>query len=84
MTYDELMKTITLNKVYPIKGPELETKKDENKRTFKFRPTGVILVDRTRVRVFGVDKHEVWCRLDFKLKTMPKWLKREMEKAAKK
>lgn len=76
MNYNELVKTFQLNRAYPFKGPELETKKNEQGKTYKFTVSAVSLISRDTVVVYGQDKHEVWCNKKFKLKTMPKWLKR--------
>jgi len=74
--YDQLMKTLQMNRAYPMKGPELETKADDRGKTYKFNVSAVALVSRQTVVVYGQDKYEVWCKKTFKTKTMPKWLKR--------
>jgi hypothetical protein len=70
------MKTLQLHRAYPMKGPELETKRDDRGKTYKFNVSAVALIARDTVVVYGQDKYEVWCKKQFKTKTMPKWLKR--------
>lgn len=84
MTYDERMKIFQTGKGYPLThNKELETKKDKFGKTYKFVPTYFIIVDSRTVKVLGQDKHEAWCSLTFKAKTLPKWLKRCMTDAEK-
>lgn len=84
MTYDECMKTFQIGTAYPLThNRELETKKDKFGKTYKFIPNSFQILDHKTVRVWGQDKHEVWCNLNFKAKTLPKWLKRCMTDAQK-
>lgn len=59
----------------------LETKKDVNKRTYKFLPSHFIVITRDRVRVVG-QAEGIWCAVDYKAKAVPKWLRREMVRVA--
>lgn len=79
--YNNLMTMFTVRKPYAINGPMLETKKDVNKKTFKFLPSHFIVITRDRVRVVG-QADSVWCAIDYKAKAVPKWLRREMTKWA--
>lgn len=84
MTYDECMKTFQIGRAYPLShNKELETKKDVNGRTYKFKPSAFAIIDNRTVKVYGQDNKEAWCTLTFKAKTLPKWLKRCMIDAEK-
>jgi hypothetical protein len=78
------MKIFQLGRAYPLKhNKELETKKDKLGKTYMFMPSHFVIIDSRTVRVMGQDKHEAWCSLTFKAKTLPKWLKRCMTDAQK-
>lgn len=79
MLYDELMKTIQLNKVYPLDGPELKTKPNRLGATYKFKVSHVSVVSRNVVRVHGLAGN-AWCRVDYSFKSVPKWLKEALKK----
>lgn len=70
------MTIIAIGKAYPLKARELETKKDQKGKTYKFTASAFAFTSHNRVRVYGQDKHEAWCTLDFKATQAPKWLKR--------
>lgn len=80
--YNNLMTTFIVRKPYAINGPMLETKKDVNKRTYKFLPSHFVVLTRDRVRVVGQSEAKVWCAVDYKSKAVPKWLRREMTRVA--
>lgn len=84
MNYDDCMKTFQMGRAYPLRhNKELETKKDAKGRTYKFMPSHFVILSNTTVKVMGQDQHEAWCALNFKAKTLPKWLKRSMQDAHK-
>lgn len=73
------MKTLQVGRQYPIKGPELKTKKDKFGKRYSFAVTNVVIYSRNIVRVMGQDSMQAWCRVDYKFKEMPKWLKAELK-----
>lgn len=79
MAYDELMKTITLNRPYPIEnGPMLQTRKNLKGQRYEFRAEYIRFVSRKTLEVLGRDEHQVWGNLSYELKSVPKWLKEQL------
>ncbi len=81
MMYNELVKTFQIGRAYPVDGPELESKQDKFKKTYKFKVSHFVVMSPERVRVYGQCEDKAWCTLDYKPRTLPKWLRRKMEKA---
>ena len=80
--YNNLMTTFTVRRPYAINGPMLETRKNALGETYKFLPSHFIVITRDRVKVVGRTENRVWCGVDYKSKSVPKWLRREMTRTA--
>jgi len=72
-----------MGRAYPIDERPMKTKRDELGRTFEFRATHLQIWLKNKIRVWGPDKDGIWCRRSYKLKKLPKWLRRGIKKIGK-
>lgn len=68
---------------YPIKGPRLTTKKNKQGKRYQFDGSHFQLRPKKTIRVWGQDDQGVWCRVEYKYKEVPKWLRRGIRKHGK-
>lgn len=76
------MTTIVIGQAYPLAGPELKTKPNLRGITYTFRVSSMTFLNHNIVVVRGQDKHEVWCKREYKVKQAPKWLKEGIRQCA--
>ena len=72
-----IMNTLQKGRAYPLTETRtLKTKRDSFGQKYEFESTWLQPWLDDTVRVLGLDQDGVWCRKQYKLKKLPKWLKR--------
>jgi hypothetical protein len=77
------MTMIQIGRAYPLKSRVLNTHKDDKGKVYTFQASHFVVLPKDTIRVMGQDEYEAWCRLDFKAKNAPKWLRRGIRDAEK-
>ena len=74
------MNTLQKGRAYPVNEPRiLKTKRDAFGNKYEFVCAWFQPWPGNRVRALGLDDEGIWCRREYKLKKLPKWLKRGIE-----
>lgn len=72
-----IMSKLQRGRAYPLgESRTLKTKRDHLGEKYEFPSTWLQVWLDDEVRVLGLDADGVWCRREYKLDKLPKWLKR--------
>ena len=75
------MNTLQRGRAYPLgETRTLKTKRNHIGEKYEFETTWLQPWLDDTIRVLGVDQDGVWCRREYKVDKLPKWLKRGIKK----